>query len=119
MRSLSLGLLRDDSLALPPVELDAMLLHELCHWYIDSGLQREAPMLFTDDVKNSGCDLFDRTDKEKLHITRHSLEFCTLICAASIGAAQAALIRQAANDFAVAAMKFDIDFGNGESEIAV
>lgn len=102
--------IREDTLALPAIELDALLLHELCHWYIDADLQMTTPMPCCVDALRRGSDLYNRTDSYREYETRHTLSFCQLLCEASIRAENAGLLAQGAEAFAVTAMKFDIDF---------
>ena len=54
-------LFSDDSLGLEPSQIDALLVHELSHWYIDSGQRRDAMEICAED-RNMGGALFDTLD---------------------------------------------------------
>jgi hypothetical protein len=95
--------------ALPPCEVEALVIHELCHWYIDSGLQSSAPVRITSKDRLKGKSLYRKTDTEHEGLTRHTPDFCELLCAVSaLAVARDASSFPSRDALVAAAMRFDV-----------
>ena len=67
---------------LSPRTLDALLLHELSHWYIDSDLMAEAPLVIEEIDRSEGRSLYGKFDcyaRENEERTRHTIQFCEVL----------------------------------------
>ncbi len=70
-------------------EIHSLLMHEICHMIIDSNSLNEINSTFSEkDKYHGGRKLYKRTDIENKRITKHSVQFCNLLSAASEIAAQ-------------------------------
>lgn len=67
-------------------KLDAIIIHELCHLMIESCNVINTSLVMDDAAKYLGKKLWDKTDTENEHITRHTHEFCIVLAAASSNA---------------------------------
>ena len=89
-------------------DLASVAVHELCHWYIDSGHQASHPVAITEADKGMGKKLYGRTDRHNVRMTRHTIEFCELLCAVSTVAIDKGKASGAAEDLVESAMRFDV-----------
>jgi hypothetical protein len=67
----------------PEMAVDTIVLHELCHWIIDSRQAATTPLQPDDADRLAGQALYARTDTANVAKTRHTGAFCTLLAAAS------------------------------------
>lgn len=74
-------LLNVSCLELPVPEIEALIIHELCHWYINSGLLASNPLKISTSDSLVGKKLYKKTDVINEHITEHSLLFCNVLSA--------------------------------------
>ncbi len=74
-------LLSDAVEAFPQGEIDALVIHELCHWYIDSGLQTSNPVACVGAQRSKAAALHQRTYALDGERELHPLVFCELITA--------------------------------------
>lgn len=98
-----------ERLADPPADVDALLLHELCHWLIDSAAADWRAFVDQDDLR-AGNRLIRATDYEYQNVTRHDLAFCALLAAACRRAASAGMVAFAADRMLLlrTAIRFDL-----------
>jgi hypothetical protein len=61
-----------------PIDLDTIIIHELTHCLLDSNhAEKISPY---GDCEDDASRLFSQTDEDFRHQTRHTQEFCNLIC---------------------------------------
>lgn len=104
-------LISKECLALDAKDVEALIIHELCHWYIDSGLQSKKPLGIGDTDKLKAKAWYRKTDQENEHLTRHTLPFCELLCAVSVRAIHTYKSFSTREALISSAMQFDIAGG--------
>ena len=72
-----------------PSHVDGLIIHELCHWYIEADLLKAHPMVPSLPDRVLAKNIYQQTPRELESETQHSLEFCELVCAVSSRAAKA------------------------------
>jgi hypothetical protein len=72
-------LISKQCLDFPPSEVEALIIHELCHWYIDSGLQSSHPITINAKDRIKAKSLHRKTDQSLENITKHTRQFCELL----------------------------------------
>lgn len=102
-------LISKQCLSLPTHEVEALIIHELCHWYIDSGLQMSSPIAIGQMDRHMGKGLYNKTDRGR--IRQHTLEFCELLCAVAGRAIQCGAKFSSRKELVAFAMRFDVDGG--------
>ena len=69
-------------------DLEALILHELCHMVIDSKIIKKDLVHYTNSKDAyHGIKLYKKTDQENERYTKHTEEFCIVLSAASQKAA--------------------------------
>lgn len=101
-------LIGDECLEFSQRDLDALLIHELCHWYINTGLQDRSPVSISDADISSGHALYERTDKDYEHVTQHDEHFCTVLCAVARHVCGTTTLYSSPDDLVSVAMRFDV-----------
>jgi len=81
-----LFLLCDERLDDKTHKIDALIIHELCHLIIDSNNVQNTTLEIDDSANYLGKKMWDNTDIENEAISRHTIEFCTVLAAASLNA---------------------------------
>ena len=104
-------LISKECLALNPRDVEALIIHELCHWYIDSGLQSSNPIGIGSTDRLKAKTLYGKTDQENEHVTRHTLPFCELLCAVAARAVRTFNSHPSRQALLASAMQFDIEGG--------
>nr|WP_057929565.1 hypothetical protein [Burkholderia ambifaria] len=89
-------------------DLASIVIHELCHWYTDSDQQASHPVTITEAHKDMGKKLYERTDRHNVRMTRHTVDFCELLCAVSTLAVESGKASGSAEDLVDSAMRFDV-----------
>lgn len=79
-------LINPERLADDILDLDALIIHELCHTVCDSGINLGV-VLAKDDLYH-GKKLYHKTDIENMNVTKHTEEFCNILAAAAAKAAK-------------------------------
>jgi hypothetical protein len=64
-------------------EIDSLLIHELCLMVLDSNNIDKIKITTNQKDRYHGGKLHKRTDGDNVHITKHTIEFCNLLSAAS------------------------------------
>jgi hypothetical protein len=104
-------LLSKQALAWSDVELIPIVLHELCHWYLDSGSQSQLPVHVTAMDKLKGKALYKRTDSQNEGMTKHTLAFCEFLYAVARVAVEKKKYSGSREELVSSAMRFDVDGG--------
>jgi hypothetical protein len=104
-------LISKECLALDPKDVEALIIHELCHWYIDSGLQSSNPIGIGSTDRLKAKNWYRKTDQENEHMTRHTLPFCELLCAVAARAVHTFKGFPNREALLASAMQFDIKGG--------
>lgn len=104
-------LISEDSLAGGFRTVEALIIHELCHWYINTGLQATTPVFFSDTDIELGCAIHDKTDKHNERLTQHTLEFCKLLSSIADKSIRTFATFNNPEELILAAMQFDIEGG--------
>jgi hypothetical protein len=104
-------LLSKDALAWTSEDTLPIVLHELCHWYIDSGNQARLPIAITPADKHKGKALYNRTDFHNEQGTRHTLQFCEVLCALARRAVEKKKFSGKRDQLVASAMRFDLNGG--------
>jgi hypothetical protein len=92
-------------------EVDALIIHELCHWYIDSGLQASHEIAISKTDRVEARSLYRRTGQVNEHITRHTIQFCELLCAVAGRAMKNSKMFSSRQEIVDLAMIYDVDGG--------
>jgi hypothetical protein len=75
-------LLNDKVLSRSPREIEAFVLHELAHWYFDSGCAHSHPLPITDEDRTAGDAMYNNIDlsaRDWEDQTRHTPDFCVTL----------------------------------------
>jgi hypothetical protein len=104
-------LLAKQALTWSGADLLPIVLHELCHWYLDSGNQAKLPVAITPIDRQKGKTLYKRTDIHNEHVTKHTLSFCEILCAMARRAVEQKKYSGSRDELVASAMRFDIDGG--------
>jgi hypothetical protein len=104
-------LIGTETLGFSGPDVEALIVHELCHWYIDSGTQGTHPVTFDSANKVQGETLYARTDPHMEPITRHDRSYCGLLCAVSALAVEVGAPFETPQHLVDAAMRFDVEGG--------
>lgn len=90
-------------------QIDAIIVHELTHFAIDSGNDDPLRSELTNEDRETATELYARTDRQMEYRTRHNEYFCQMLTVACRRwAASNDLNTQDAIDLA---MRFDVDGG--------
>jgi len=92
-------------------EVDALIIHELCHWYIDSGLQPSHEIAINETDRAEARSLYRRTDQVNEQFTKHTIQFCELLCAVAGRAMKNSKTFSSRQEIVNLAMKYDVDDG--------
>lgn len=101
-------LISKECLALGSKDVEALIIHELCHWYIDSGLQSSNPIGIGSTDRLKARTLYRKTDQDNEHITKHTLPFCELLCAVALRAVHTFKSFPNRDTLLATAMQFDV-----------
>lgn len=104
-------LIAKECLEFAPNEVEALVLHELCHWYIDAGLQSSHPIAIDAADRIEAEALYGKTDRHLEHRTKHTLQFCELLCNVAGRAVDASVGCSSRQAVVACAMRFDIEGG--------
>ena len=104
-------LLSKDALSWSEADSVPIVLHELCHWYLDSDSQSRQPVAVTEIDRQKGKALYKRTDAKNEKVTRHTLKFCEFLCAVARRAVERKKFSGSRQELVLSAMRFDIDGG--------
>jgi hypothetical protein len=104
-------LLAKQCLSFEPKQVHALIVHELCHWYLDVGLQASAPVFVSDIDRIKARTLYHQTDARIEHLTRHTRAFCELLCALATRAARIERLFSSRRELIELAMRFDVSGG--------
>ena len=99
-------LISKQCLDLPLPEVEALVIHELCHWYIDSGLQSSKPLRATNMDRIMARGLYNKTDQNNDRF--HTLPFCELLCSVANKATRAGAKFPNRKELVSLAMKYDV-----------
>lgn len=86
-------------------DFDTILIHELCHLVIDSS---SVQLTFDQKSRYSGERLYKKTDRENECVTKHNVQFCTLLAAAAERYAKYSSTLTTRWDVLNSAMRYDI-----------
>jgi hypothetical protein len=67
--------------SVPDNDFNSILLHEACHLVIDGQLMSFINLPVDEKAKYHGERLYKRTDRQNESVTKHSIQFCTLLAA--------------------------------------
>ncbi len=84
--------------------VQALIVHELCHWYIDSGLQASHAVAIDSAALSEGANLYAITTPSH----HHDRDFCNLMCAVSARAIANDAPFATRQDLVNQAMRFDV-----------
>ena len=104
-------LLSQECLEFSADDVKALVIHELCHWYIDSTLQARRPVRLGDADRVAGAALHRRTDVAQERRTKHTVGFCELLCHVSALAVSASLSFENQQGLVDASMRYDVQGG--------
>ena len=101
-------LLNRDCLKFTTPEIKALIIHELCHWYINSGLQNTNPLKIDTSTALVAKNLYKKTDVINEHISEHTLLFCNVLSSVAGNATKTPSIFKSRKEIIDLAMKYDV-----------
>ena len=98
----------EDFLSISENEIDKLLLHELCHFLIDSKIENSLGK--SKSAIKLGNWLYNCTDRDNENNTRHTLEFCLLLANVAEKSVQNGIFSETPEEIIKKAMQFDAIF---------
>lgn len=92
----------------PESDFDTILIHELCHLVLDSNSLGLTNLTLDQKSRYSGERLYKKTDRENERITKHSVQFCTLLAAAAERYAKNSTVLSTRSAVLNSAMRYDL-----------
>lgn len=89
-------------------DFDAILIHELCHLVLDSESIERTNLALDQKSRYSGERMYKKTDRENERITKHSVQFCTLLASAAERYAKNSAVLSTRSAVLDSAMRYDI-----------
>lgn len=76
-------LINPERLSDEQLNLDALIIHELAHMVVDADLTSQIASKPTRKTTEIGNKMYKGTDREVMHITKHTKEFCLVLASAA------------------------------------
>ncbi|WP_427501687.1 hypothetical protein ACQE3E_23725 (plasmid) [Methylomonas sp. MED-D] len=92
----------------PESDFDTILIHKLCHLVLDSNSLGLTNLTLDQKSRYSGERLYKKTDRENERITKHSVQFCTLLAAAAERYAKNSPVLSIRSAVLDSAMRYDL-----------